>query len=184
MVCVYAPTFHAPGDMVKCFYDDLQDTLNNISSTDLLLVLGDLNARVGVRNRDFNMWSNVLGHFGIDDINQAGEDLLSFCDLNQLSLMNTWFQKRANLFGTWTHPATKQCSMIDFVMLRSAQRRHCLDVQVMRGATCWTDHKLVRAKLRLSLCCSRCRGGRRPAPVDVQRFADSSVQQSFCGKSI
>ena len=55
-------------------------------------------------------------------INQAGEDLLSICDLDQLSLMNTWFKKRANLFGTWTHPATKQCSMIDFVMLLSAQR--------------------------------------------------------------
>ena len=40
---------------------------------------------------------HVLGHFGIDDINQAGEDLLSFCDLNQLSLMNTWFKKRDNL---------------------------------------------------------------------------------------
>ena len=59
MVCVYAPTFHAPGEMVKRFYDDLQDTLNNTSSTDLLLVLGDLNARVGVRNRDSDMWSNV-----------------------------------------------------------------------------------------------------------------------------
>ena len=75
--------------MVKHFYDNLQDTLNNISSTDFLLVLGDLNARVGLRNRDSAVWSNVLSHFGIDDINQAGEYLLSFCDLNQLSLVNT-----------------------------------------------------------------------------------------------
>ena len=29
-------------------------------------------------------------------------------------------------------------------------------------------HKLVRAKLRLNLCCYHCRGGRKPAPVDVQ----------------
>ena len=108
VVCVYAPTFRAPGDMVKHFYDDLQDTLNNIHSTDLLLMLRDLNARVGQRNRDSDVWSNVLGHFGIDNINQAGEDLLSFCNLNQLSMMNTWFQKKANHFGAWTHPATKQ----------------------------------------------------------------------------
>ena len=27
----------------------------------------------------------------------------------------------------------------------------CLDVQVMRGANCWTDHRMVRTKLRL-LC--------------------------------
>ena len=180
VVSVYAPTFCAPGDIVKHFYDELQDTLNRISSSDLLLVLGDLNTRVGLRSRDSDVWSSVLGHFGIDDINQAGEDLLSFCDLNQLSLMNTWFKKRDNLFGTWTHPATKQCSMIDFVMFRSAQRRHCLDVQVMRGATCWTDHKLVRAKLRLDLCCTRRRNGRKLAPIDVERFADPLIQQSFC----
>ena len=48
VVSVYAPTFRAPGDIVKCFYDELQDTLNRISSSDLLLVLGDLNARVGL----------------------------------------------------------------------------------------------------------------------------------------
>ena len=66
--------------------------MNRISSSNLLLVLGDLNARVGLRSRYSDVWSSVLGHFGIDDINQAGEDLLSFCDLNQLSLMNTWRQ--------------------------------------------------------------------------------------------
>ena len=48
VVSVYAPTFRAPGDIVKYFYDELQDTLNRISSSDLLLVLGDLNARVGL----------------------------------------------------------------------------------------------------------------------------------------
>ena len=47
------------------------------------------------------------------------------------------------------------------------------------GATCWTDHKLVRAKLRLDLCCTHCRNGRRPAPIDVQRFADPLIQQFF-----
>ena len=108
MVNVYAPIFHTPRDIVKRFHDELQDTLNRISSSDLLLVLVDLNARVGLRSRDSDVWSSVFGYFGIDDINQAGEDLLSFCDLNQLSLMNTWFKKRDNLFGTWTHPATMQ----------------------------------------------------------------------------
>ena len=44
VVSVYAPTyFRAPGDIMKCFYDELQDTLSHISSSDLLLVLGDLN---------------------------------------------------------------------------------------------------------------------------------------------
>ena len=66
--------------------------------------------------------------------------------------------------------------MIDFVMFRSAQRRDCLDVQVICGAICWTDHKLVRAKLRFDLCCTLRWNSKRPAPIDVQRFADPLIQ--------
>ena len=65
MVCVYAPKFYAPGDMMNYFYDNLQDTLNNISSTDLLLMLDDLNATVGLRNRDPDVWSNMLGFLAL-----------------------------------------------------------------------------------------------------------------------
>ena len=30
VVCVFAPTFQAPGDRIKSFYEDLQDVLNGI----------------------------------------------------------------------------------------------------------------------------------------------------------
>ena len=65
--------------------------------------------------------------------------------------MNTWFQKKNIHYGTWMHLATKLSHMIDFVVMRANQRVCCSDVQVMRGANCWTDHKLVRAKLKVSL---------------------------------
>ena len=39
---------------------------------------------------------------------------------------------------------------------------------------------LLRAKLKLDLCCTHCRNGRRSAPIDVQRFADPLIQQPFC----
>ena len=72
VVCVYAPTVHAPGDMVKHFYDDLQDVLCSIPSNDLLLMLQKLNAEI--RDRSSELWSEVLNCFGINDRNQAGED--------------------------------------------------------------------------------------------------------------
>ena len=67
---------------------------------DLLLILGDLNSHVGVWDRSSELWSDALGCFGIDDHNQAGKDLLNFCDLDQLSLMNTWFKKDSFRYGT------------------------------------------------------------------------------------
>ena len=49
------------------------------------------------------------------------------------------------------HPATKQFHMIDLVVMRAKQRGCYGDVRVMRGANYWTDHKLVKAKLRIAV---------------------------------
>ena len=143
---------------------------------DLLLLLGDFNIHVGISDmyRASGLWSSVFGYFGIEHCNQAGEDLLNFCDLNQLSKMNTWFQKQSDYFGTWTHPVTWYCSLIDFVIMRSPQRQYYLDVQVARG--------LVRVKLRFDLCCSRHRTAKRPPPVAVWKFADAALREDFAKK--
>ena len=90
---MYTPTVCAPGNMVKCFCDDLQDVLSTILLNALLLMLENLNACVGVRDQSSELWSDLLGCFGIDDRDQAKRRFLNFCDLNQLPLMNTWFQK-------------------------------------------------------------------------------------------
>ena len=69
VICVYTSTVCVPGEMVKSFYDDLQDILNGSPPNDLLLMLEYLNAHVGVWGKSSEMWSDVLGCFGIDDRN-------------------------------------------------------------------------------------------------------------------
>ena len=64
-----------------------------------------------------------------------------------MTVMNTWFKKKSIYYGSWIHPATKLFHMIDFVVMRTKQRVCCRDAQVMRGANCWTGHKLVRANV-------------------------------------
>ena len=149
VVCAYAPTAKAtPGVKLK-FYTDLQDTIDKVPHNDILVMLGDFNARVGTLDPRNDLWHGVLGRNGKSERNLAGEEFLEFCAANQFTIMNTWFQKKEIHQGTWMHPATKKCHMIDFVVMRAGQRVYCRDVQVMRGANCWTDHKLVRAKLKV-----------------------------------
>ena len=135
VVYVYAPTARATPAVKNKFNTELQDTLDKVPQNDVFMMLGDFNARVGVLKPDEDEWRGFVGKNGIDERNEAGEDLLQFCAMNQLTVMNTWFQKKNIYYGTWMHPATKCCR----------------DVQVMRGATCWTDHKLVRAKLNINI---------------------------------
>ena len=127
VISAYAPTAKAPLDIKQKFYSDLQDTIDKLPQNDVLVMLGVLEQRN-------DAWQGVLGRHGMKEHNIAGVDLLEFCAVNELSIMNTWFQKREIHQGTWTHPVTKKCHMIDFVVMRADQRVHCRDVRVMRGA--------------------------------------------------
>ena len=151
VICVYAPTAKAPQGIKDKFSCELQDVLDRVPPNDVLLVLGDLNARVGVLKPGDVTWRGMIGEYGVDERNEAGEDFLQFCTVNHLTVMNTWFQKKRVQYGTWMHPATKQVHTIDLVVMKMSQRMYCRDVQVMRGASCWTDHKLVRARFSFQL---------------------------------
>ena len=140
IICVYASTVKTPPEIKSQFFKQLQDTLDDVPQSDTLVILGDFNARVGVFNPVDGLWSGTIGRLGIAERNQAYEEFLQFCVSNQLMMMNTCFQKKPVHLGSWMHLATKRCHMSDFVVMRTSQRKYCLDVQLMRGANCWTDH--------------------------------------------
>ena len=178
IVCGYAPTARGPSCVKSMFLEELQNTLDAVPENDILLLLGDFNARIGVRDSDDGLWSNVIGGHGLEERNLAGEEFLQVCELNQLLIMNTWFQKKQIHYGTWMHPATKLCHMIDFIVMRQSQRMCCIDVQVMRGANCWTDHYLVRVRLRIALPRYSDKQ-QRPLPFAVHKFAVQGVLDSY-----
>ena len=153
MVSVYAPTFRAPEVEKERFYSDLQVTLDEVNEQDLLLVVGDFNARVGSmeRGNSEDAWIGVRGAHGVGWINEAGSDLLSFCALNELSIMNTCFEKKNIYKYTWQHHGSKHWHCIDYIIMRQRQRRLCQDVAVIHSADCWTNHKLLCAKIRVKV---------------------------------
>ena len=83
VVSVYAPTAKAPPGVKQRFSADLQDVLNKIPQSDVLIVLGDFNARVGKRDLENDLWPGTLGKHGLGESNQAGEEFLEFCATNQ-----------------------------------------------------------------------------------------------------
>ena len=95
-VCL-APTAKAPPSIKLKFYDDLQDTIDRIPHNDILVMLGDFNARVGVLDTGNNLWQGVIGKHGLSERNLVGEECLEFCALNQLSIMNNWFHKKKSI---------------------------------------------------------------------------------------
>ena len=68
VVCAYAPTAKAAPSIKLKFYYDLQDTIDRIPHNDILVMLGDFNARVGVLDTGNNLWQGVIGKHGLSDV--------------------------------------------------------------------------------------------------------------------
>ena len=67
VIQVYAPTSHGEEAEVEQFYEDLQDLLELTHKKDVLIILGDWNAKVGSQEIP-----RVTGKFGLGLQNEAG----------------------------------------------------------------------------------------------------------------
>ena len=88
VIQVYAPTSNAEEAEVEWFYEDLQDLLELTPQNDVLLIVGDWNAKVGSQEI-----AGVMGKFGLGVQNEAGQRLIEFSQENALVIANTLFQQ-------------------------------------------------------------------------------------------
>ena len=146
-ICGYAPTMEAMDTVKEGFYEELQNIVDATDKRDVIMLMGDFNARVGA---DFHVHEKCIGRYGFGKCNSNGELLLEFCSRNKLAITNTMFKHREVLKGTWQHPRSKHWHLIDYVITRQADRRAVLDTRVMRSADCSSDHRLVRSRIRLT----------------------------------
>lgn len=94
LISVYAPTHRSCPDVKNEFYNDLQASLDSVPKDDMLILVGDFNARVGSTPREEDsVWHGVRGYHGVGEMNESGENLLSFCAMNELIVMITMFEK-------------------------------------------------------------------------------------------
>ena len=158
------------------FYEQLRAVLRNISPGDKILLLGDFNARVG---RDCETWS-VIGNHGLGNANDNGLLLLQLCAEFGLIVTNTLFQQNDIYKGTWMHPRSKHWHMIDYVIIRKRDRADVLLTRVCRSSECWTDHLLVRSKIRLHVKRKSRHGGVQvPKRIDVKQLGNEGVKAKY-----
>ena len=147
LISVYAPTMTQTEDEILLFYSNLRQLLARVHKDDKILLMGDFNARVGA---DHDIWK-CLGKQGFGKQNSNGLHLVQLCNEFDLIIGNTVFRQKNKYKGTWMHPRSKHWHMIDFIITRKRDLQDIKVVKVMRGAECWTDHRLVRAKLKLKI---------------------------------
>ena len=184
IIAVYAPINPSNGlktDIEACdkFYKTLQAIIDKTQKNDMVVIMGDFNARVGVEQT--NTTEGTLGKHAIDKQNQNGRRLVDFCLFNNFIITTTFFPHKAIHQGTWMHPKTKQWHMLDYVLVNRKFRTSIQDVRVHRGATdgIATDHHLLRAKVRLHLKCRPKNMREGQLRLDHLKLTDDSLISAF-----
>ena len=97
ILVAYAPIEHADEEDKDQFYSALQAALEDIPSHDVLLVMGDFNARVGNINEQRE---KTMGRHGLGDLTNNGERLVDLCEQNDLAIGGTVEPRYNAVLGT------------------------------------------------------------------------------------
>ena len=152
IVSVYGPGMEKNESERESFWQSLNECLSGFGESERLVVLGDLNAKVGDRER-----GSVVGKYGVPGVNENGESLMEMCLERELIVGNTWFPKKDINKYTWERENGEERSLLDYVLVQRRWKSKLLDVMVRRGvAGGMSDHYLVEAKVRIGFV----RGGR------------------------
>ena len=143
---VYAPTSESADEELAQFYSQLEEGMKQCKSNELLLVMGDFNAKVGSEKVE-----HVIGSHGLGAMNERGRILQEWCYENELCIMNTWFQKKDEKLWTWRRADGIIKNQIDFILIQKRFFNAILDVKSCSNADCGSDHNPVVAKIRLRL---------------------------------
>ena len=146
IIQVYAPTTDHDDTEVEAFYEELDKTLQQLKSTNIKIIMGDFNAKVGARRI-----GNTVGSHGLGEINERGEMLVGWCQENDLVVANTWFENHPRRKWTWISPGDRYRNQIDYVLIQSRFRNAVLSAKTMPGADCGSDHNPVVCKVHAKL---------------------------------
>ena len=94
------------------FYDTLTMEIKRIRDTYgeqiVIVIMGDFNARVGNDGGDLFTYewtipgnNAVKGRYGFSEINENGNNLILFCEMQDFKIMDTFFPRINNDYGTW-----------------------------------------------------------------------------------
>ena len=148
MIQTYAPTNNGVDEEKAEFFNQLQDAISCCNRHDMIVLIGDLDAKVGSNNTNRE---EVMGKCGVGVMNDNGARLCDFCSANALVITGTLFPHKEIHKLIWRSPDGKTVNQIDHVMVNGRMSTFILDTRVMRGADVCSDHYLLRTTIRLKL---------------------------------
>ena len=175
MVHVYAPTSLSSEEDIEAFYSDIEMVLSKIDKSDVIILTGDWNAKIGTDNDD---WQSVMGRYGYGDRNERGERLLEFATVHNFYICNTRFEQKPSRKWTWASPDGIHKNMIDLILIQQKWKTSVINCRTFQSADISSDHSLVLCNIKLRLR-KLTKERRQSLRADVKQLSDEKTRHRF-----
>ena len=148
LINAYAPTEDKTEEIKEQFYDDLQYMVDKVPKSVLIIILGDVNAKLGKESA----YRKITGKYTLhEETNRYGELLCDFAAANNMIVRSTQFQHEQIHKGTWRSPDHNSINQNDHVLVNRNKKEAIEDVRSLRGASIDSDHYLLKTTLKQKL---------------------------------
>ena len=174
IIQTYAPTSSYDDEEVEGHYQEINKMLKEVKSTDVLLVIGDFNAKIGEGS-----YKDIIGAHGLGERNPRGDRLAHFCIEKDLVVTNTIFQHPKRLLYTWKSPGDISRNQIDYILIRKRFRNSVKQCKTYPGADINSDHNPLIAKISIKLKRAMPTSLKKKTSIDYGKLATPAMQEKY-----
>ena len=161
IIQTYAPTSSHSDDEIQEHYDEINKMLKEVKSTNVLIIAGDFNAKIGKGS-----YQDLVGNYGLGDENPRGDRVLQFCIEKNLVVTNTTFQHPNRLLYTWKSPGDVSRNQIGYLLIRKRHRNSVKQCKTYPGADIGSDHNPLVARVSVRLKRAMPKSQKKKEPID------------------
>ena len=123
-------------------YINLGNAIKLVPKHNILLVIGDFNAHIGVEDAKYTYHNNT---------NTNGKFLLDLVAENNLVITNTTFQKRPGKSWTYISDMNGNSSQIDYILINRKWKNTVKNVESYNSfSSVGSDHRVLTARLKFT----------------------------------
>ena len=172
-IAVYQPVWRSDEGAMERYRRDLESQMSACRS-ERLVIGGDFNANVGKDGER----QGVCGKYGLGRMNDAGRDLIDWCEENGLAWVNSFVRHKSR--GTWFNRMYGRWYELDGFIVRKKERQRLVRRMRTVNENALSDHKPKSMRVRVDGRRWRATGGdRRRTRVKWEVLKDERKREEY-----
>lgn len=133
-------------DEIQKFYEDVTRARTQCKEHEVIIVMGDLNAKVGK-----GRYKDIVGEYGLGTRNDRGNRFVEWCLQSGQIITSTWFIHHQRRLWTWKSPGDRFRNQIDYITINRRFRNAAIQTRTYPGADCNSDHVPVVSNIKVTI---------------------------------